>query len=215
MSQNTNNNSLVALKNHLSASQGVGNSTSLIQRKQNMLAAREGNILLLDISGSMAEESSRGQRRIDTLWTLVQQMRSRNIPFRVAVFSTECEWSDAVECPIPLASTDLSYALSWLGSNSSPKKITLITDGLPNSEELALIEAAALGVPINVLYVGPDDTSYYSLRAKNFCIQLAKASNGQYAANSLRDEMLQLEAQTSVRLMLTSGEATKKGPIQL
>jgi hypothetical protein len=210
----TQNNSLIALKNHLTASSGLS-STSLVQRKAQAAQQREGNILLLDISGSMADVLSNGQRRIDVLWTLVQKMRSQNIPFRTATFSTFAEWSDAVDCPQPYASTALAEALVWLNANASPVKVTLITDGLPDNAEAAIDAAKRLGVPINVLYVGPDDASYSSQVAKGFCSALAAASNGSYAANSLNNEMLQLNAQSAVRLMLTSGEEGKNKTIQL
>jgi len=206
------NNSLVALKHHLATS-GV-NGTSLALRKESLAKTKEENILLLDISGSMADVLQSGQRRVDILWNLVQQMRGKNIPFRICIFNESTEWCEPTECPQPYSSTNLGGALQFLANNCSGlHQVTLITDGLPDNPDYALSEAQKLGCPINVLYVGPDDQEYNSLYAKAFCANLALASQGKYASNSLNSEILQLTANNDLRLMLTEGQG--KGQINL
>lgn len=209
---------LTALQNRLTASRGLSKSLSLRERKQALQTQKDANILLLDISGSMLDpvsESPHSDRRIDILWTLVQKMRSQNIPFRCATFNTRCEWSDVTEKPQPYSSTDLAGAFDWLHSMATPQQITLITDGLPDNPSEALYFAQQLRCPINVLYVGPDDSSPTAQLAQAFCRQIAQVANGSYASNNLSSEMLQLTASQNMRLMLTAGAEDTNKPHQI
>jgi hypothetical protein len=105
--------------------------------------------LLLDVSGSMVDlvgEGEEASRKIDTLRLLADRFNIRQF-----VFSSTCYESRAI--PEPSGGTDLAYAFRVVKSQRI-KKVVLITDGLPNSEESALNEA--LGLEVDIYYVGPE-----------------------------------------------------------
>lgn len=209
----TNNTSLTRLASHLTAS--AGNALSLRQRSTELALRAESNILLLDISGSMAERIEGPTRRIDALWSIVQQMRASAIQFKTAVFSYDCVWSDAIICPQVQSSTNLAGALRFVAS-AKPQQITIVTDGEPDSAEEALYEASALRCKINVLYVGDPHATH----AIEFCRQLAASAGGSYAESALTTEQLQLSAGADMKRLLLSAsqsdqETSRKGVIQL
>lgn len=189
-----------ALQRHLSNS-NAQRSLSLRDRVTALALRADSNILLLDTSGSMSGDVTRGESKIEILWSIVQQLRAQAIPFRTAEFNNECNWSDGVAMPRPSGSTALASALEYVAS-VSPQQITLVTDGYPNNPEAALEVASLLQCKINVLYVGPSS----DYRAIDFCQRLAAACGGSYAHNSLTSELLQLQASESARLMLTAGQ---------
>lgn len=196
---------LTRLQNHLATQQGT-RAMSLRERKAARSAGADRNILLLDVSGSMAAYAEGHTRRIDALWTIVQELRSNNVGFRCATFSDVTKWAELVECPELEGGTNLADAFYFV-RKIEPMQITVVTDGEPNDEQAALNAAQSIGCKVNVMFVGsPSDT-----HAKAFCAHLASLCGGSYGANSLATEQLQLEASESMtRLMLSANAASQQ-----
>ena len=106
-------------------------------------------IAACDISGSMAGPAKDGRRCID------------------------CDL-----IPEPMGGTDLTKCLEK-ALTLKPKALLVVSDGEPNNRDTALEAArmivAQLKIRINVIYIGPDDTS-----AKDFMKELAKIGHGRY-----------------------------------
>jgi len=107
---------------------------------------RRTTCLLLDTSGSMAEDCGDGTAKIDALRALLSQLP------RVRTFSFA---SGCWERPPRRAAggTNLAGALIAVRA-AGCTSVVLVTDGLPDSEDLSL--HAAQGLWIDVVYVGPD-----------------------------------------------------------
>lgn len=194
--------SLARMRNHI----GTSDPSQALSLRERTAIARQASgikVLLLDTSYSMTHESAQGERRIDTLWSIVQDLRSQGLRFSVCEFNSDAQWSDSISKPRPTGGTDLAGALDFLtNSGKHLVSITLITDGQPDDGETALVAAALLKCKINVLYAGGS----YNIEAKSFCRQLAEATGGKYAeADVSASEMLALEAATSAKLMLSDG----------
>jgi hypothetical protein len=204
--------SVAKLQQHLTKQSAI-HSTSLRERLALQKQSREGNILLLDISGSMGEPVEGNWTKIDALWQIVQDLRSQNIQFKTAEFNDDCRWSDSITKPTPSGGTWLSGALEFIG-RVQPTQITIVTDGEPHDPDMALVKAAELvervSCKINVMYVGPSNA-----RAESFCTLLAHHSNGQYAKNSMTTEVLQLQASQTVRALIDESSQASKPTINL
>lgn len=198
------NNSLVT---HL---HNTRSALSLRDRATALATQGSDNILLIDTSGSMAEEVALRETKIEILWSLVQQLRGQGLQFRLCQFNNIAEWLDALVCPEPTGGTNLAGALDFLAAHR-PKQLTVITDGYPNDAPAAFLSASKLRCKINVMYVGPTSDR----NAQDFCRMLAESNNGVYATNGLTSEQLQLEASATARLMLGSGSASGKAAINL
>lgn len=151
---------------------------SLKERVAQQLQARTSptQCLLLDCSSSMDEDCGNGQRKIDALKEIVCEFPCT----RQFSFGSTC-----VECAPTKASgsTNMAEAFYTIKTHKI-EHCVLITDGLPNSEEAALREAA--GLTIDILYVGPPPPPAFLGR-------LAKATGGQYGVSNLikRQEITQ------------------------
>lgn len=177
-----------------------GSLTALAQSR------KQRPILLLDISGSMGEQVNGESRKIDLLRELVFSLREKTT-FDQAVFDTTVEWTDDV--PEPRGSTALHLALNEAAQRRA-RRYVLITDGQPDSQELAMHEAKNLNAPLDVFYVGPTSDSF----AQQFLRELASAANGLYNQADLA-ATAQLENKVMLALNPATEEDIKRGPIAL
>lgn len=116
-----------------------------IREEKRAIKVREGIMLLLDVSGSMAEMVE-SKRKIDHLRNALG-----NFPDMRRVSFSQRVWEN--EVPDPQQNTDMVAGFRHL-QTLSPKTVILVSDGLPDEPEMAIQEAKYLGVPVNVLYIG-------------------------------------------------------------
>ncbi len=124
-------------------------------------------VVLLDVSGSMNQETKSGKSKIQILNEVVKTQFGA---VRKFAFSSHC-----FECFGELdafGDTDLIKAFRFLPKGNLD--LCLLSDGYPNNDESDCIEVAkGLGYSINVLYIGdPGNTG------EMFMIRLAKATGG-------------------------------------
>lgn len=138
-------------------------------------------VLLCDVSGSMSSMAdSPGERRIDALRGAVSAIRTRGIPFRQAVFSSDVMWSDVI--PEPTGGTNMAGAFRFCAA-INPEHVIIVSDGEPDNQEAALAEAKALKCKIDVFYVGPSS----DVRCKTFLESLATSTGGKSQAVSFAE----------------------------
>lgn len=138
----------------------------------------DGPILLIaDHSGSMQSPAWGGQRKIDLLRMAVDQVMSE-ASCRLLVFSALVQESRTV--PEPASSTALHLALTHAAA-LRPRHSLVISDGQPDSEELALAAAETMTGVIDVLYIGPDGDK----AAMDFMRRLARVGSGRYTAQDI------------------------------
>lgn len=131
----------------------------------------EEQCLLLDVSGSMAEDCGDGRAKIDALKEIARDFAQ----VKQFCFSYDCVQG----APRAAAgNTDMAGAFATIKARGI-RHCVLITDGIPDSEPAAL--AAASGLKIDVIYVGPPPEP-------PFLARLARASGGQYGAGSLAQQ---------------------------
>lgn len=124
-------------------------------------------VVLLDVSGSMDQETRSGKSKIDILNEVV---KTNFNAIRKFAFSDQCfETFGELET---FGSTDLIRAFKYLPKGNLD--LCLLSDGCPTNDENDCIEAGkALGYPVNVCYIGdPGDPG------EQFMIKLAKATGG-------------------------------------
>ena len=135
--------------------------------KETQLEIDARPILLLDVSGSMAQIVNE-KRKIDILRETVINF----IGVRMFVFSTYT--TETKYIPEPQESTDLTNAFRYLKSYiNKDTNLVLVSDGEPNDSESALNEAKSLGIPVNVVYIGNLGSS-----GEDFMKRLARLTNG-------------------------------------
>jgi hypothetical protein len=134
---------------------------------------RQRRVITCDVSASM-NESAGSQRKIDVLRealsTIVNDTKDCTI-FAFASYAKLVENPD--ELPQPSGGTALHLALR-AASSLDPESVLVISDGHPDSSELAFSSAALLPGRIDVLYIGPDDDK----EAKSFMLALARTHCG-------------------------------------
>jgi hypothetical protein len=109
-------------------------------------------VIVLDLSGSMADPIETGKSKISVLREAVSQVNSNiAIGFNSSAFAVELD-----QIPDPMGSTRLDLALR-LAASFHPRYTLVISDGLPDSEPDSLAAALQLPGTINTLYVGRDD----------------------------------------------------------
>jgi Mg-chelatase subunit ChlD len=160
-------------------------------------AKTKRSLLLVDCSGSMGAHIMTGGRRIDALRKIVAGLLETH-PVPVAAFglrgSHPVDLVDVV--PEPAGSTPMDLAIDY-GRTEGATHLVVVTDGEPNSVDLALDAARRFGGPIDCFYVG--DGNDFGLR---FCQQLAKLTGG--TAN-LSDLGKPKELAGQIRLLIGDG----------
>lgn len=157
------------------------------------------SVVLLDISGSMAQFTNSEITRMEALKNALNTLSKDGISFRLFAFSDDVEEISVEHHLEPTEGTDLAKALRRM-LQEPISVLTIITDGEPNSRKDALNEARKLTCPINVVFVGNEND-----RATiEFCKQLANQHNGQFAANYLGIDSMKMLPRT-LKLMLSDG----------
>jgi hypothetical protein len=157
----------------------------ILKEKQ---AERE-TFLLLDCSGSMdqvvnPQDRSSG-RKIDALRTITTKLREElacpQVAFPIAnADGGTIDYARLVDwLPEANGSTPLGPAIDYCRDKGA-RRIILVSDGAPDSEQHALEAARRFGGVIDVCYVGPPGT-----RGEAFLRELAAACGGQYQTMSL------------------------------
>jgi Mg-chelatase subunit ChlD len=111
------------------------------------------SLLVVDCSGSMAETTDKGERKIDALRTVVAEVRER-VACKVLAFghAWQPEIVDAV--PEPSGGTPLHDAITTAKGHRATHLI-VVSDGIPDSQTAALEAARDFGGKIDAVYVGP------------------------------------------------------------
>ena len=105
--------------------------------------------LVIDVSGSMTDMINNEQ----TKWSIMNNIIKDIGGYRRFAFSDLCiEIKQEESLPKWYGGTRMDFAFEEIKKNNL-KSIILVTDGIPNSEELAL--NAAKGLNIDVIYIGP------------------------------------------------------------
>src|SRR6267142_5892088 len=121
--------------------------------------------LVIDISGSMGDRINNEQ----TKWSVMNNIIKDIEGYRRFAFSDDCSELDREQnLPRPYAGTAMHKAFEEIKRNNI-KSIILVTDGMPDSQELAL--DAAKGLNIDVIYIG-------QLPVPEFLKKLTSLNNG-------------------------------------
>ena len=131
---------------------------------------RKKRRFLLDVSGSMNDEIH-DVRKIDSLRDVMDKYPdAQKICFSNGV--SECQ-----DIPEPGGGTDLARALRFIKSKISPlpERIVVISDGEPDSRSDAKAEAAKLGLPIDIIFIGDEESS-----GEWFMEELAQQTGGEH-----------------------------------
>jgi hypothetical protein len=175
------------------------------------------SLLLVDVSGSMGDIISsgenRGQRKIDALRKVVATLRETH-PVPVAAFGLEgyggtVAMVDGI--PEPQGMTPMHSAFDF-GRREGATHLVLVTDGVPDSRQMALDAARNFGGVIDTFYIGDPDAE-----GAEFLRQIAKLTGGSSNITDL-GKPKQLASKIAGLLpaapgMLTDGST--KGPVLL
>lgn len=157
-------------------------------------------LFVLDLSGSMAGTSSGKPKYIHLREAIAQFAGVPYICFHSTVFSL----NHMVE---PGGSTEMHAAFE-AAKNHESDSLILISDGMPDNPELAISTAVALGVPVNVIFIG-DPTNFHDANGEAFMKKLAEATGGQQFTADSNGQLALGEAIASrVRGLLTSSSSS-------
>jgi len=164
--------------------------------RRRFASAGTGQVIVADVSGSMADLAWGGKRKIEVL----REALAGAPPARLIAFSSSpSEIASSAELPEPGGGTAMHRALD-AASAIRPERTLVISDGQPDDEGLALASAERLSGAIDVLYIGPDG----DYAAIAFMRALARAGAGRYASHDLRRAGAMLLGQT-IRGLLPGG----------
>jgi hypothetical protein len=133
-------------------------STKHSKIASNSLAARIKKLsskkaILVDISISMSEGLGNGKSKFTATKEVLGNVN--DLDARVFQFSSSCKEVTNREIEMPFGGTNVHNALLYTAQQGI-EYVVLITDGIPDSEDLALQAAASTGQKIDVIYIGPD-----------------------------------------------------------
>lgn len=133
---------------------------------------RQKRLFLLDVSGSMDDKVGE-KRKIDHLRDVMKQYLDAKI---LSFSSNVKEVTDPHSIPNPNGGTDLAKALRYINTHikEKPERLVLVSDGQPDSESDALDQAKILSLPMDIIFIGENDSKGY-----NFMHKLASATGGQ------------------------------------
>ncbi|RME05555.1 MAG: VWA domain-containing protein [Anaerolineae bacterium] len=153
-------------------------------------------VIVVDVSGSMASQDSRGGRsRYDVMLEELAALQA-NLPGRVAVvaFSDRPVFVPGGQPPFLNGTTDMAMALRFVKPADVPgMRFVLVSDGQPNDPDETLAVARTFRQRIDTIYVGPEERP----AGRAFLERLAKASGGQV----MTAERVNLLAQTTQHLL--------------
>lgn len=181
-------------------SKALGSLRELVKRSD-----LDDTLLLVDCSGSMGHIMETGQRSIDALRQIVADVL-KDVKVSVAAFGSASGPTCYVqEVPEPCGSTPLHDGIQF-ATREKKKHLVVISDGCPDSPEMAMSEAKAFGGRVDAIYVGDDGTP-----GAKFMAELAHSTGGSGSVGDLK-EMKLLKG----KIMGLLGDGTKpKGAIQL
>lgn len=136
-------------------------------------------ILLIDVSGSQNMYVG-DKRKIE----IIREVLIPCIDTEKYCFSEKVEKIKDI-IPDPQSTTDMKVAFEYMKKVvNSATNLILISDGLPDNIDDAILAGKKLGIPINVLYIGiPGD------KGEQFMHVLAKITGGSViTANTLRPD---------------------------
>lgn len=178
--------------------QTVGTNLTLAEK---LRLKRNSGCLLLDISGSMASELEPGQTKLQALKDIVIGLNNLSSPiFPFASNVTQGCVQSNIQTLRASGGTNMALAINF-AKGKGYRKIVMITDGKPDSEDLAL--KAVKDVELRILYVGPEPKPA-------FLDKLAQAGASFCTQEDLKNTK---ELTNKVQLLLESGEV--RGAIQL
>ena len=155
-----------------------------------------GTVILLDVSGSMAEMTG-AKRRIDVLTEALLTVRAPGV--RMFGFHSVCsELEPDGAVPEPRGGTNLGGAIEHI-TQLRPTRLVVIGDGLPDNEEHALAAARALHADIATIFVGNDGDAV----GRAFMRRLAWCAADGLGSSSTVNLRKALAAETALRLALT------------
>jgi Mg-chelatase subunit ChlD len=143
----------------------------------------EMHVLVVDCSGSMAETTDKGERKIDALRAVVAEVRER-VACKVLAFGHAWQPEIVDSIPEPSGGTPLHDAITSAKSHRATHLI-VVSDGIPDSQTAALEAARAFGGKIDAVYVGPKSGS-----GPTFMQQLAGLTGGTSDALDLAQKEL-------------------------
>lgn len=130
------------------------------------------SLLLVDCSGSMDAPIASGERRIDALRKVVNDLRETHpVPVAAFGFSRGPAVRVVDTVPEPDGGTPMHEAIDF-GASEGATHLVLVTDGHPDSESRTFASARAFGHPIDVFYIGDGD------HGADFARRLAEATGG-------------------------------------
>lgn len=148
-------------------------------------------VAMIDISGSMHAEDFYPSS--DTRWDRAVKELERiqeAYPGRVALlsFADYVQFHPGGKPTGPMGGTSMHTVLEVARMADVPgMTFILISDGLPNSEEIALHEARQFTQAINTIFIGPEDDAY----GRRFLEELASATGGASSNSaSITNELL-------------------------
>lgn len=125
------------------------------------------SLLLCDISSSMSFTIRTGERRIDALRKVVENLRESQ-PVPVAAFNGDVRLVDDI--PNPHGGTRMGSAIDY-GKGQGANHLILVTDG--ESQDDAISSARAFGGPIDTFYIGDGND-----RGARVCKEIADITGG-------------------------------------
>lgn len=156
-------------------------------------------VVLVDCSGSMyAEDSRGGKRRYDVACEELAKLQARNSgKIGVIAFSDDAIFVPGGVPPMLGSGTALHKALRFARVADVPGiRFVVISDGQPDSPEEALQEASKYKARIDTVYVGPESERSGAL----FLARLAAAHGGSQVTADRAKEL----ASTIQQLMLSA-----------
>lgn len=154
------------------------------------------SVILLDVSGSMAEIVESGQRKIDILRQAVSRPKQGHEI--IITFGSIANCVPSFEqIPEPFGGTDMAAAIN-VALPLNPCSTLVISDGLPDSKTQALDDARKLSGIINTLFIGRDD----DLDAKAFMRELAVIGCGRSRVCDISNLIMIPSLKMSISLLL-------------
>lgn len=163
-------------------------ATRSLKDRIHSLKARLKNNLLIDISGSMADEDGEGNSKHSIMQGIVSRLPEG---IRKFAFNSNCRELDSV-IPEPAGGTNMAGAFSYVKSQGI-KEVILITDGQPDSPRDALAEA--IGLTINIVYIGPKPEP-------QFLKDLARQANGTFVDIDMLEAGSANQLENKIQLLL-------------
>lgn len=163
--------------------------SAAVDSLDDFLRSDRQSLLIVDCSGSMAGRleatpaqhaaGEEGTRKIDALRLAADGLRGElGLPV-VALGASGADVQVVERIPEPCDMTPMHLAIDFARTEGADH-IILVTDGLPDSERLALAAAAQFGHPIDVFYIGDGGD-----KGALFAAKIAKLTGGKANVDDL------------------------------